>query len=1836
MIRLLALLDKQKSKSQINTDIKDLEKLVRKLRLTATLAKGTTKTELNQTIKQLETQLRQIKLQARIDNRQLNREINNALRNVSARDINLNINSNGERLTTQVRRAVAQAREFVERNPISVNIDLKREKLLNQLTAFTNKHTKINESSYWLGEAERLRTVISSVTNSDELRDATDQFQVFTTGVRATGYAAVSTTDRIKGMLGNIIKVGNYFGLAFVAVNKFRQSLSTLKENDTILTEISKTSELTKQQLKELGDEAFRIASKYGQSSGNYLLAVQEMARSGYEMMSKELAELSLLAQSAGDMTADSANNYLLATDAAYKYGGSVEKLNAALDGANYISNKNSANLTDIADATRVSASFAANASVAIDELTAAEATMIAVTKRSGSEIGRAFRSIVLNLQQVSGEFDGEVISEEDLAKVEARCHSLGVELEYMKDGVPTLRNTMDVLRDLAEVYNSLPDNSAEKQGLIADIGGKYHANALSALLSRWDMYEKMLGEFSQGAGSALEEANKTADSWEGRLAQLQNSWDSFVNSITNKSAVKGGVSFLDNTIQAFEKLTDSVGALPVLLATINASMSALNKNFGITQIYNKDTHKIDLQGNFMGIDITGYKTQLKHFREAEIAMESWNNSLVDGTANINTFNNATVQNSEQLRAYLQTTSVDAPASLDGYRAYLNAAGESTDALRLKTVLMTSAMSIGFAFALQAVIQVVQAAATAIDNWIHRVEKANEAMNEAISEYDSAKSSLESVNTKLEEQNKKIDELLAKGKLTYAEKGQLEELQEITKELLLQQDIEQRRAKKAAEDVADKTVDAYNKQYGRYDISKEDLNEKSENAKISGMFPIVDGENDITGNIAAYIRASELLTEARQNYEKALENGEDTEYLSEDIQNCIDAVNEYSNTLDENISDLQQKRLALEDAYNKAVEKRNNGTDLTSLDKDVIETYESIYDAMKLIYEYKDQNTWNNMEISSIFNTEGIEKTKEELISMYKAGELSSVEMLEQFPKLYKAIKESEIITGEGSNAFKEFYNEIAALAEEASDSVADTNESISTSLSITDTIKQLNTQLKPTFDSLKSAYQDIFTTDDNGKPLFTLENVDLSMLDSIKSAIDELNENEELGIHIDYSEFENLAMVLADTSSESWQVQEAFNSFATDILNATTATDGMTQETAQLVEQMLESLGVTNANEIALNALREAKAQSILTTYDLADATNEEFAAILAEGEAAGLTEQQIYSLTAAEIAFGNNDLSVEGKIGKLRDLASAYGDTASAALATAIANDLASGHTDVDAAINDIMAKINTGVKKAEVNFFPKAKSNSKKSGGSSKKEEDKWLAEYKKKLAELQNMLDMELINEKEFYNQSDALLNSYLKDTPEHIEKYAEEISNAEKTLHGNWVSSFEYEMSQLKEDLDRGYIVQWQYYQKLNELKNQYFAKDYDVNNLAFKTDIEVPKELEELVDYYNALCKQADDAGDSSEEMQKQINHAFDSIDIQAKNLGGSMDDYIEGTYQSYGSFGEEFDKYSAEIAEGQRKLWKDVFGNINNEIDGIQSAVEAVSDAVKDYNEDGKLNIDTVQELLELKPQYIELLFDENGQITLNEEAYRKLAYAKLEEMKVDLANQAIQTIYGLESETLAVEYLTNAEAELRDTTLSATEALLQQAVAWAHAQSDKQGEAADSIYKSYQNQIKVINLADFSMPSLAPATVEKNKKEDEEKKEKEEKEEKENQKQFDWIATLLDRISSKVSKLTDKIEKFYNWQKKNLMITRTVKANNEQITHEQNAYQMYMRKAKSVGLPSSYVKKIQDGTLNIETIKYYDEDEKAKLVEQIEAYEEWYDKAQDCLDTINDLYDT
>lgn len=199
---------------------------------------------------------------------------------------------------------------------------------------------------------------------------------------------------------------------------------------------------------------------------------------------------------------------------------------------------------------------------------------------------------------------------------------------------------------------------------------------------------------------------------------------------------------------------------------------------------------------------------------------------------------------------------------------------------KLGKAALQALASIGNMILFAAISKGIEFIVTGGDNWIHKVEKANETMQDAVSEYESAKSSLESLTSELSEQDRKLDDLLAKEKLTYAEQGQLEELQAITQELLLQQDIEEKRANNASKETADSAVDAFNKQYGKYDTSEEQLQE----ILSSYAFPLPEGKDDVLSMIAAHVRAQESLIQLQNEYDEALKKGEDTTWLADDIQ----------------------------------------------------------------------------------------------------------------------------------------------------------------------------------------------------------------------------------------------------------------------------------------------------------------------------------------------------------------------------------------------------------------------------------------------------------------------------------------------------------------------------------------------------------------------------------------------------------------------------------------------------------------------------------------------------------------------------------------------------------------------------------------------------------------------------------------------------------------------------------------------------------------------------------------------------------------------------------------
>lgn len=106
-----------------------------------------------------------------------------------------------------------------------------------------------------------------------------------------------------------------------------------------------------------------------------------------------------------------------------------------------------------------------------------------------------------------------------------------------------------------------------------------------------------------------------------------------------------------------------------------------------------------------------------------------------------------------------------------------------------------------------------------------------------------------------------------------------------------------------------------------------------------------------------------------------------------------------------------------------------------------------------------------------------------------------------------------------------------------------------------------------------------------------------------------------------------------------------------------------------------------------------------------------------------------------------------------------------------------------------------------------------------------------------------------------------------------------------------------------------------------------------------------------------------------------------------------------------------------------------------------------------------------------------------------------------------------------------------------------------------------------------------------------------------------------------FNWLETLLSRLSSAFDKLKQKGEDtFLKFTARADSYKSALENVSQQIAAQQQAYDTYMAHANSVGLPAEYIDKIQNGSISIEEIS------DDSLKEKIKDYQSWYEKALEC----------
>ena len=115
-----------------------------------------------------------------------------------------------------------------------------------------------------------------------------------------------------------------------------------------------------------------------------------------------------------------------------------------------------------------------------------------------------------------------------------------------------------------------------------------------------------------------------------------------------------------------------------------------------------------------------------------------------------------------------------------------------------------------------------------------------------------------------------------------------------------------------------------------------------------------------------------------------------------------------------------------------------------------------------------------------------------------------------------------------------------------------------------------------------------------------------------------------------------------------------------------------------------------------------------------------------------------------------------------------------------------------------------------------------------------------------------------------------------------------------------------------------------------------------------------------------------------------------------------------------------------------------------------------------------------------------------------------------------------------------------------------------------------------------------------------------------------------------FDWIEIAIDRIERAINKLGKTASSVF----KALQTRLTAAASEiskvaEEIELQQKAYDRYIQEAETVALSDELKALVRDGAIDISK---YDKD----TLELIDDYQEWYEKALDCADAIDDLHES
>lgn len=1304
LIKLIASLDKSQSAKQIKSDTKNLGDIY--VKLIGSLDTSKTKTNIKNQLKGLNTQI----------------------------DIKPEVDS--KNLKSAIEKTLKESQKIAEKQKIKVNFDTQSQKSP------------------------------SLHNNSDTLRGMRKQVSGLDDDLKKAGKTAESFGSGLTGSLKKYSQFLAETSFVYGIINQLHNAAEEAKTLDDSLVDLQKVTDEIKDRnsLYEYFDKAMQRADELNVKVSSLIYAITEFKKMGWSLSDAEIGgKWATILENVGDVNIDTAIGSIKTAIASFDeiggYGNDQmeNKIEAYVDLINEMSNKYSIDAEGLAEAVRISAGTLTEAHTSIEEAVTIFATAnryyndpsyLGNTAKIGSLRMRASSDSDARqeLEELGESMDGVAQSASSLR--EKLLDLTGVDI--MEADGQTFKSYYDQLYEISQVMDDLAD--VDRANVLETMFGKNRAAAGAALLSGMaesaEAYETAInsvGSATQEYETWMQGADAAAQRFSNSLTQT---YQSIINGNTVRDVANLGASVLDfaNSWGLVEGTLRGIVALGIGKFLTNTTTVLLSA-----------TKQVELYGEALRTvrNMPSGEQRADAIRKLGELTQSLTDAQLKQVLSSEALNKADqvriLMNSGLTRemADQKLASLGLTQATNAQTAANTASTASTFSLKaaltglgatIKSVFMSNPVGI----ALMGISVGVSAVTSAISSHNQKMEELRE----------KTKTAAEEANTLGDE----IAELAAR----YIQLSEAVKTDSDAKESLMETQTELLRKLGLEGENIDELIKKYGSLSDAVNRLSIDSLKQSQIDLIAGVDAateeLMDAAEDGFWNNRNIISA--MGDDAVKSFQELEKAGiiDSNSYGSGGGQLVLIGEDTVEGAL-QNFDTLEKALQALRDSEN------FTGEELAD---------NSLYQAVYARYSEMEEAVSSYNSAISNLNENLAQQTM--LVALQGQEIPKSAEEFEQFRQglIDTAIASKQFIgtDEEIANAINSYLASVSDFQSFYTDEVDKETglaDQISSSFStISQSISQIATQLKPQFDELAEAYKEIFSEDG-----FSLDVVDNEMLENLRSSFQDIEED--VGVTFDTTELNKFFSVLTNGASTADEVQQAFNDLATAYLYSTDTMENLNDETAQAIEQQLQEMGVTNANEVVTAALSQKKAElaaenlyAAQTGGTLANATAAEIAAFAAEQVQLGNTNQAMYQVLMQKAQFNLTSINTAADIDNLYQLAQAAGATAQtlSALNAAKGRFGSTGSSNLDAlrarkdaqrALKSQSQQADFGFEPVEIDFdgaYGAAKEDAGKAG---KEAADEYKEQFEKELDDLQSLHDRGKLTEKEYL---DALRANYI--------------------------------------------------------------------------------------------------------------------------------------------------------------------------------------------------------------------------------------------------------------------------------------------------------------------------------------------------------------------------------------------------------------------------------------------------------------------------------------------